>query len=567
MKNRKIIYLLTFIALFVISFLFYRSYKFEKYSTNDFEFKYKKSERLLVIDLPEKNNWLIAKPNSSKLDLTSSKFIYTNIINIKLIDKRYTYSQFIELVSNDKLGLKEVFKKNKEIEVKFSDNNKVEILGKDLINTFRYFFSDGYVYVFQSQMPRDSKLKELQFIDDIVESFKIKVENPNQKAIITSKKEISSQDALKDLDKLFITLQINPILLNDKTMDSWQNEYSLIAKKIAEKPFWRREELHYLWQGLIAKLNDGHSSMEPNQFIGEENQFPLNLYVRDKSIYFGVNKYYPELSGYEILSINNISSEAIYKNLNALISKDKDYIDFSEYKMGSYFSDYYALAYGFPDVYKVIFKTNTGEKKSVIFNKYSLKNSINSQDSLEFSIRKNNGISIKINNFKENAFETYQFQLEEVLNKLKKKEYTYVILDERGNMGGSLETVNSLFQFVQKLKKINNNIILISDRATYSGAFVFQALCKKENIKIVGEPLGGNLNMTANTLTFGLENSNFTYEISSAYMNFSKIIFNKDIAKKEDIFPDVIVKIDPRLEAIGVDQVMSRVNDLIQKDL
>ncbi|MGC9342481.1 MAG: hypothetical protein ACP5E3_07270, partial [Bacteroidales bacterium] len=197
---------------------------------------------------------------------------------------------------------------------------------------------------------------------------------------------------------------------------------------------------------VISKVGCGHSSMwVPGRFwnVAPEKLFPLKLYNTGKKIF--VTGSYNDNNvptGSEILSVNGTPVMEIMNRLEDLTSADGFNPSYRLEKTGQNFSVKYALAFGFPDVFQIKYRSpeNPKNKKSTLqpVSRDIVQNSKPDRSELSFKINEDSRTAVfTINTFGYySRVDFFHGFVDSVFREIKEKEIENLILDLRGNSGG-----------------------------------------------------------------------------------------------------------------------------------
>lgn len=554
MKNKsKIILLNSLLIVFIISCVFIYKHSSKTYSTERFSFKSKLdlSERIIKLD---NNNWFIIKPASSNLDFRK-KNIYSTILCVVLIEENVSDNEFYDSLNEIKniggIPLKKYSDSKYKIEYKVKDINLDSYILKTgkTVCTLK-FYSCG----------NSLNLNDLD-AERIFNTFKYK--KNNSKIVQSAIKDILSKDeAIQDMKELHKLLKINPGLYFNITEKELDKNFNDLNELLNSKDKWSKNELFENFSKITAKIKDGHTF-----FYNEEGDnplyFPLDLLVRNKEFYIKNDEYY-KLGGAKLLKINGINVKDIYEKFIKIVSYGNGYVHFGEYMISKSFRTLFSYTYGNSDNYSIEYsignrnfkKTFDKHPKIVPFKQNNNKTFEYYEVSKEIDI-------LKIYSFAE------QENFEKEIETLGEKKYKNLIVDIRNNTGGSPQITERFSHLMKKVENQNTkkkNVYLLVDRGSFSASVYLNFLSKINKITIIGETPGGFLNTLGDSTMFKLRNSGFKIFIATSYTNFSKKCLNKEQIDKTFYQPDYLIDIDPRLEAMGVDQVMEKVKELIKEN-
>jgi hypothetical protein len=340
-----------------------------------------------------------------------------------------------------------------------------------------------------------------------------------------------------------------------------------LREEIEKKEKWEKRELYILFAKFISGINDGHTIMLFD-FSEIENPFLLPVIIRNNKVYISKNNIYPETIGGEIESINGIYTRDILNRVKDLVSCDKGREEFKEEIIQREFFIIYQFVYGIDKINEIVY-TKDGVEKQLKISKVNFEWP---QEKKMFDVKfiDNEIATLEIRRFEFNDIDEIENEtilrnkLKDVFKEIKEKNIKNIIVDVRENGGGEGSLVDIFYSFLNELKKDRNtNIYLLTGRCTFSAAVEFSALMKSIST-VVGEPTGGRLDMAGNPIYYTLKNSGLEIYIATAYINFSKNLFNSN-KYIGPVNPHIRVEIDPIKEAYGEDQVMEKVLELIKE--
>lgn len=210
---------------------------------------------------------------------------------------------------------------------------------------------------------------------------------------------------------------------------------------------------------LISKIKDGHTWVD-NSIIKSQLQnklvFPFSIYkISDKFTVnkSGTNEYNPCI-GNTILKIND-------KSIQEIVSKIKPYLSLegeNETGMNYTFNlfPFYYFLIDTSNTFKIDYLDSIGSTKSVVFKGIEYKDYVKNTRKLVKPIQqefKENKLAVLIvNTFYIDDFEYYKIDYKKYLDnffkKVDKLEINNLIIDVRGNSGGSAEVSNYLFSYL-----------------------------------------------------------------------------------------------------------------------
>lgn len=310
------------------------------------------------------------------------------------------------------------------------------------------------------------------------------------------------------------------------------------------------EEVFRLFYPLIQCLNDAHFSLHLPESTDEKiSYFPLRIFIHENRL-FVLEDFASENhlnKGEEIQFINGISAREIINSIKGTNYKRKSNSVFFENITENVFHKRLYSLFGFKDTFEVKTTNNTYTLKGI-----SSENFIIQKPDHEFKILNRETGYLKINNL---AFTTSSQRdsltdfLEKNLGMLNKQPIKKLIVDIRGNLGGSSVlakdildyftdtpyTLSTGVNYFHKGKhyysaidqmhtpaiknKFNGKVILISDVLTYSSAHMMQVGFKHFKMGItIGQESSESLHITGEIKKITLKNSKI--ELISPTVNF-----------------------------------------------
>lgn len=309
---------------------------------------------------------------------------------------------------------------------------------------------------------------------------------------------------------------------------------------------------------VISKIDCGHTSIIHNKSLPENYYLPLEIRIIDNSLFlFKDSQGKKILKGSVIHSINNLESTQIIQKLYSSMSSDgknnsrKRY--FANRNFSSLYHDFienpkeFHLSFSSPDNSE-IYEIELVPSISVTTTRMILNRNNSNKEDYALLRLDHFGTDRSISSF----FDT-----------IKKSGKKRLILDLRGNGGGSPESGNVLlsyllegpFQYfsdrtlfypdlVKKKTQINTNsfkghIYVIADGGSFSTTgHVLSHLKNKKNVTILGEESGGGYVCNGNPKSVILKNTRIKLNISQGIFKTSV----KNIPKGRGIKPDIEIK-------------------------
>lgn len=299
----------------------------------------------------------------------------------------------------------------------------------------------------------------------------------------------------------------------------YQSDYNLVKNSILSQlqTNMTSQEVYQLFYPLIQTLNDAHFSIHlPDAIIEKEvnTYFPLRVIINGQRIYClqdlsDVNQI---KKGEEILAINQVPTKDIIKKLKGIPLKHINDKTFFEYRTQDIFHRRLYPLFGFKDVFEVKTPSNTYSLKGVPLERIDIKAASN----YEFKVLENEIGYLKINSlvWENNSLrDSLKHFLEKNFSVVKKDSIDKLIVDIRGNLGGSSVLAKDILDcfahtpytlavgvdyfskgkmYSSDLKelhkpsdsqyKFKGKVVLLSDVLTYSSAQMMQVGFKHYNM-------------------------------------------------------------------------------------
>lgn len=236
----------------------------------------------------------------------------------------------------------------------------------------------------------------------------------------------------------------------------------LISSEMTDLDFYR------ILAPLIAKVNCGHTriynSLDYRKYQKEKNKyFPLELFLKDGKVYTLKNYGDEKIkSGYEVVSINGKNIQDILTKIYQAQYSDGNIRSFQRYKIQHNFYWLYEVFVEESKDFEVKLKTN--DKDTLVtfggldyYDIYKRKKSAYKNELLDLTLDKSAKIAtLRINSFSNKDFrrEKLRFSsfLKNTFKTLRKKRMKYLIIDLRGNGGGSIANGYLLYSYLAKEK-------------------------------------------------------------------------------------------------------------------
>ncbi|MEZ5106839.1 MAG: S41 family peptidase [Draconibacterium sp.] len=313
---------------------------------------------------------------------------------------------------------------------------------------------------------------------------------------------------------------------------------------------------------LISSIEDGHTGTNIPKLImnyyGEnEKMFPIYVFYIDKKAYVLCSRIEELPAGTEILSIDDIPTHEIKKELFQYLPSDgkietkKDHI-----LNDGAFPFLYRWIFGNKDLFTVRYKTKQGEIKTTKINAELLKDfdcgngqEVSNTKNLQLDFLQKNIALLTIKTFDDNRLgreQNFRDFLETSFNEINSQKVKNLIIDLRGNGGGADEygallysyLANKPFKYFSSIESTTSKILLEENpllgiqqpqKNSYNGKvlFLINGLCFSTTVdfcsiaksnnrgKFVGEETGGGYygNTSGQITTVELPNSKILIKI------------------------------------------------------
>lgn len=306
--------------------------------------------------------------------------------------------------------------------------------------------------------------------------------------------------------------------------------------------------------GITAAIGDGHTNYY--MMSGPHQHFPLHFqFFADELRIIGTSDKYQFLQGSTLDSINGIKLTQLYQSLQGhLIGVDNQY---SEKKRFEFYLTLEKLLRGLgivsegePAVFTTVKHGKTQETSisPVSMKDFSNVKSAYSVSSPSFELKEVglNGIKFALIHddvayfqFKHYpSFEKVIAQCETIQRKVKNSPAKHLIIDFRGNSGGSFYAGLAFSACLQPIEQFDwqTGAAILIDGHTFSAAMSNAVQFKQIfNGTLIGEPTGADPNHYAEAYRFQLPNSGRNISLSIRYYPF---LFEETDA----VYPDITVK-------------------------
>jgi len=340
----------------------------------------------------------------------------------------------------------------------------------------------------------------------------------------------------------------------------------------------------------LAQIGDDHTQVE---FLLEGPVLPFVLKVIDDQFYvLDGGSCIPE--GSQILTIGDIPIQDIYTSYCELYSAENDYwrqvqfeqryIEIGKIKeLGGHFDLWGGLSVTYlPPVSSKTSKAQSLKigKKSYIHKQYDCYNPLYSLYNDKYDGQCDENVyKYFVHEDKDYLYlvadwcyfyDGYEAILTEVFTILDEKSIRNIVIDLRGNPGGSSEIIDPFFEKVKRHNFHANNdsnpltndlqIFGLIDKRTFSSAVQFATeIYHDKHGTLVGQPTGGKLPSFGNIAEFELKYSGLRFSISDKFITYKGII----TSESDTLMPDfqTVYTIDDYLN--GIDKDLEAVESMI----
>jgi hypothetical protein len=349
---------------------------------------------------------------------------------------------------------------------------------------------------------------------------------------------------------------------------------------------------------VIARVGCGHSSLWiPGDYwnISPQRMFPLELHLSGGKVFvlgdFDGRSRVP--AGSEILSINGDPVENIVAHLRSLTSADGFNPAFRSAMVGKHFALKYALAYGYPEVFRVTYQA-PGQKRiqeAVLdpVSKTRLDEATANHNELSLKeFEKSGAALLTINSFayysQVDRFRTF---LDSVFQVLDQKGIETLLLDLRGNGGGDPFCSSYLWAYLepgplpyfedhygrydtlanpvpQPSRPFKGKLYTLIDGRCFSTTGHFVGLLKYHGVgKFVGTETGATYTCTGNATYPSLDRTRIMVG-TARVMRYTAAV--KDMDPTRGVIPDFPVDQTPQNMVSGRDAVLEYALGLANSD-
>lgn len=341
---------------------------------------------------------------------------------------------------------------------------------------------------------------------------------------------------------------------------------------------------------VIARVGCGHSSLWiPGEYwnISPQRMFPLKLHLSAGKVYvLGAYEGSTGLPpGSEILSINGESIEHIVARLESMTSADGFNPAFRSAKVGQNFAVKFALAYGYPELFRVKYRAPGEEGVKEEHLKPVSKSEIDQAKPAnnELSLREvDDGKTalLTINTFAYySQVDMFRSFMDSVFQVIDQKQIGSLVLDLRGNGGGDPFCASYLWAYLQPeplsyfeghygrydtlanpvpqpVRHFKGDLYTLIDGLCFSTTGHFVGLLKYHRVgKFVGTETGATYTCTGNATYPSLEQTRIMVG-TARVMRYTAAVHNMD--PRRGVIPDYPVELTPQDMLSGRDAILER---------
>lgn len=354
----------------------------------------------------------------------------------------------------------------------------------------------------------------------------------------------------------------------------------------------------WMYSAIISSIACSHTTLgffnQEDRLLSVSLRFPLEarfigskLYVTDGLINGDVVS-----AGEEIVSINGISVDAVRDGIFEHIPTDGNSLGFKEKLANTYFTAYISYYFRFAGEYAI--RTRTGE--DIVLRPlmdYAYKPIVSPDDECQDTLclrlltdRETAVMTIRSSAYYGDNAEKFQAYVDSSFSAIASNRIKYLILDYRGNGGGSSlanayllrKFANRPFVFfdtgssgAEELKReirpspsgFSGPVFILTDGFGLSSTGHFLSLVKAHGFAtIIGEEAGATYTCNDNSKQFSASNTGIRYKIArnTFYTPVTGFPKNRGILPDHEIVPDIDAIVN------NVDTVMAYTLDLIERD-
>jgi hypothetical protein len=349
---------------------------------------------------------------------------------------------------------------------------------------------------------------------------------------------------------------------------------------------------------VIAKVGCGHSSLWlPGDYwnISPQRMFPLKLHLSGGKAYvegdYSGGEQVP--TGSELLSLNGLPLEQVVSRLKSLTSADGFNPSYRVAKVGQYFAVKYALAYGYPDVFRVSYQAPgagmSKEKELLPVSKSDIDEAMSTHSELSMKeLDDGRTALLTINSFGYyGQVDMFRSFLDSVFQVIDRKQIGNLLLDLRGNAGGDPFCASYLWAYLQPgplpyfedhygrydtlanpvpmaPRPFKGNLYTLIDGRCFSTTGHFVGLLKYHGVgKFVGSESGATYTCTGNATYPALDETGIMVG-TARVMRYTAAVTGMD--PRRGVIPDFPVELSGQDIISGRDAVLEYALGLTRSD-
>lgn len=235
-----------------------------------------------------------------------------------------------------------------------------------------------------------------------------------------------------------------PFITADKT--NYQIVKNHIENSIKERMSIR--DVYRMFYPLIQSLHDAHFALYPGNVPDSILYFPYKITINNNCIYVNesLTPENPIPAGTEIRTINNFSSDSIIRVIKGSAYYNREQQLFFESRTAQVFHNRLYYLFGMQDSFIVQTDNTVQTVKGVGIEKFTIENKEQLKSEIIDSIAYLKINSLIINSEEDRA--TFKSHLNAFFEKVAKENVDKLIIDIRGNMGGSSVMAKDILDYI-----------------------------------------------------------------------------------------------------------------------
>lgn len=274
-------------------------------------------------------------------------------------------------------------------------------------------------------------------------------------SLVAQDQTFTAEQIKEDIVYLEAQLRMyHPNLYSYSTQADFITFYARLKRKLPE--VMSESEAYRIISHSSTLIKDGHTYFYPNPqhrapVKNDLKFFPASIYWNGTKLYVLQNLSAREdiLPGQEIVSINGIPSDQIVQTMISSLMRDGDNLNYPVWVLNQFFPAYYGFQFGYPSHFDLVLKTNEESKplhldalSSNEINKFRKHRYFMTEAKplqYEIDIRKKVGI-LHIADWHKFVYREINFkkEIKTFFKKIEKLGIDKIVIDLRGNQGGSL---------------------------------------------------------------------------------------------------------------------------------